>query len=125
MMDTADTAEKPEGANVPYVPTYWDARPVVVEPNLDKLIGPTRGVHTVPIWINWNGNPSYNLYNIRRTRTMYETVLREAKSLADLDFNLNKDILLTLWPVLVLPGAIRKVWETTHPELKGPVKSPD
>ena len=98
-------------------PTYRHGRPITVADNLDRLVGPRTGLHTLPTRLNWSRSRDYDLSDSRRAQTMYETVLREASRDTDLEIHLNKDLLLDLWPHLVLPGFVRRMWESAHSEL--------
>jgi hypothetical protein len=50
---------------------------------------------------------------------MYETVLREASTTADLSRWLDGRTLVRLWRDLVLPPQVRSRWEARFPELTG------
>ncbi|WP_230688768.1 hypothetical protein ACN26Y_25150 [Micromonospora sp. WMMD558] len=48
---------------------------------------------------------------------MYEGVLREATAPADLTRWLDGATLQRLWPALVMPPQVRRLWEAQFPEL--------
>lgn len=48
---------------------------------------------------------------------MYITVLREARSEADLSQWLDRELLIEHWAKLRIPGFIKESWEKAHPEL--------
>ncbi|WP_412543886.1 hypothetical protein R8Z50_15755 [Longispora sp. K20-0274] len=102
----------------------FEARPGVsalVAPDLATLTGPTRGVVELPISLCWQPNRAFDLASDYRRRALYQNVLREAGRYADLDTFLNRDVLLELWPRLVLPKGVRAAWERAHPELHVPL----
>jgi hypothetical protein len=49
---------------------------------------------------------------------VYTTVLREARQPTDLSDYLDGDTLVSMWPNLVLPKAVRAAWEDRHPRLR-------
>jgi hypothetical protein len=91
--------------------------PVVAVEDLARLHGPRAGMARLPLHLDWGPSPVYDLADPIRVRTMYETVLREAASEADLAEHLNPQTLLDVWPELRLPPFLREVWERAHPAL--------
>lgn len=85
--------------------------------SLDELRGPRHGIVELPLHLDWSTTNSYDLTDTMRTRTMYSTVLREAKDPEDLRALLNADVLRRSWGDLRLPAAVRAAWESAHPEL--------
>lgn len=110
-MGGADTGGAPAGSR------YADQRPYVVTDRLDALRGPTNGVVSLDRRLDWSGRARYDLHNPRRLASMYETVLREATAPDDLTRWLDGPTLQRLWPDLVVPPQVRRLWEERFPEL--------
>lgn len=99
-------------------PTYANTRPVFVVDDLRDLHGPSAGVVTLPLHLDWSEAASYDLSRPNRVRTLYATILREAMSEDDLANYVNADVLAAVWTDLNLPAFVRAVWEEAHPELR-------
>lgn len=97
--------------------SVYDVMPVVVPVSLDDLCGPTEGVVTLPIHLDWSPFRSYDLADPMRVRTLYRTVLREASTTDDVTIWVNRDRLLAVWQDLMLPDRVRHAWESTFTEL--------
>jgi hypothetical protein len=93
------------------------SRPVVVVDDLTRLHGPSTGVVTLPITLNWTPRTRYDLAIETAARSLYQVVLREAHTEAEIETYLNADLLRRLWPSLTLPKALREFWESQHPTL--------
>jgi hypothetical protein len=92
-------------------------RPVLVASDLRMLHGPATGIVTLPLDLHWSGDENaarYDLDDHRQRPSLYATVLREAREPSDLQTWLNGDLLVQLWPQLVLPKAVRAAWEQQH-----------
>ncbi len=96
---------------------YADQRPYAITESLDDLCGPTTGTVTLDQRLDWSGRARYDLANPRRLASMYETVLRESANAGDLARWLDGATLVRLWPQLVLPPQVRRVWEARFPQL--------
>lgn len=99
------------------VSRHYLGRPVLVAADLRALHGPATGIATLPLSLHWSGTDAaarFNLDDHRQRPALYATVLREAGEPADLAAWLNADILVELWPRLVLPRAVRAAWEEQH-----------
>lgn len=96
---------------------YADQRPYTVAGSLADLRGPTSGTVVLDRRLDWSGRARYDLANPRRLASMYETVLREATSPDDLARWLDGPTLVRLWPELVLPPQVRRMWEARFSEL--------
>lgn len=84
------------------------------------LRGPASGTVTLPLALHWAGDDDaavFDLSDPRQRPSFYTTVLREAGEPGDLQTWLNADLLVDLWPRLVLPKAVRAAWEEQHPVL--------
>ncbi|MGN9911101.1 hypothetical protein ACTMTJ_26450 [Phytohabitans sp. LJ34] len=106
-----------EAARAPLGSRYADQRPYAVASRLADLHGPTSGVVRLERRLNWSGQASYDLANPRRLASMYETVLREATHPEELAEWLDGPTLVRLWPSLVVPPEVRRLWEARFPEL--------
>lgn len=96
---------------------FSHTKPAFVADDLDDLQGPTSGLATLPIHIDWTPSSTYDLDDPRRLQSMYITVLREARSEADLSQWLDRELLIEHWAKLRIPGFIKESWEKAHPEL--------
>jgi hypothetical protein len=84
------------------------------------LHGPASGIVTLPLSLHWSGDENaavFDLGDARQRPALYTAVLREAAEPGDLQRWLNADLLVELWPRLVLPRAVRAAWEEQHPAL--------
>jgi hypothetical protein len=104
-------------AGAPPGSRYADQRPYVVVPRLEDLRGPTNGTIRLDRRLTWSGRDTYDLDNPRRLAAMYETVLREASHAEELTRWLDRTILTRLWPDLILPPEVRRLWDSRFPEL--------
>jgi hypothetical protein len=99
------------------VATLDNARPTFVPDSLDELCGPTQGVVTLPLLLDWTPANTYDLSSEARVRRLYETVLSEALDENDVAAYVDKATLLRLWRRLRIPRRVRFAWEAAHPEL--------
>lgn len=83
--------------------------------SLDELTGPAHGVVQLPAHVAWSGLTSYDLDGGRSCMTLYRTVLSEGQR-DDLSELLNRDLLLTRWPILrnLISRNIREVGYTVQ-----------
>jgi hypothetical protein len=94
-------------------------RSVVVAPRLADLRGPAEGTVRLPLWLNWSSTGhAFDLADHDMRLWLYQTVLREAGSVADLAAYLDRDTLIALWPELYLPKGVRQAWEDRHAALR-------
>ena len=104
------------------VRTQYQSRPgrrAIVVLDLADLLGPTESVLELPLWLFWSpAGQQFDLGIPDMRRWLYQTVLREANSPADLTNYLNADILVSIWPQLHLPKGVRQAWEEQHPALR-------
>ncbi|HKD97756.1 MAG TPA: hypothetical protein VKB69_09155 [Micromonosporaceae bacterium] len=99
----------------------YEARPgraAVVAPDLAALGGPVSGVVELPVRLFWQPDRRINIDTPGVLGWMYETVLREAASVAELRDWLDGETLVRLWPDLFLPRGVRAAWEDRHPRLR-------
>lgn len=93
------------------------SRPVVVADDLARLHGPSSGVVTLPITLNWTPRSTFDLDNAAARRSLYQVVLREALDEAELEEYLDAHLLQQLWHSLTLPRTVLAAWEQQHPTL--------
>jgi hypothetical protein len=96
---------------------YANIRPYAVPERLEDLAGPSGGTVVLPGWLDWSPRRSYDLSDPAALRAMYEQVIQEGRE-ADLKAYLNADLLLRVWPELILPVRVRQGWESRFPRLR-------
>lgn len=96
---------------------YAEAKPYALPTSLAELSGPTVGTVVLPRHIDWGPHYEYDLSDAADVVLMYERVIREAQTAADLLAYLNASVLRRVWPDLFLPLPARKCWQTSFPEL--------
>jgi len=99
---------------------YVDQRNYLVATSLSDLRGPIGGVVTLDRWLDWSGDSTYDLDDDGDCQVMYQTVLNQATTIADLNRWLNGDTLRRLWPSLWLPAPLVALWQARFPELATP-----
>lgn len=108
------------GSGAPPGSRYVDQRHYVVAASLSDLRGPARGVVTLDRRLDWSGASAYDLDDPGDILLMYQTVLNQATTVADLHRWLDGDLLRRLWPSLWLPARLRALWQARFPELAQP-----
>lgn len=93
------------------------SRPVIVVDDLARMHGPFVGVVTLPITLDWTPRTHYDLSSPAAQRSLYQVVLREARTEAEIEEYLNANLLHRLWSSLTLPRPVREFWEAQHPSL--------
>jgi hypothetical protein len=96
---------------------YAAARIYALPESLDELVGPVSGSVTLPRHIDWGPAYEYDLADEADLVLMYERVIREAQTQADLRSHLHADLLGRHWTDLFLPAPARAAWQTRFPEL--------
>ncbi|MEV8018062.1 hypothetical protein AB0O76_17335 [Streptomyces sp. NPDC086554] len=96
---------------------YAEAKPYTLPASLDDLVGPVSGTVILPRYIDWGPHYTYALSDDADLLVMYERVIREAPTPADLHTYLNAAILRQRWHDLFLPAPARAGWESRFPEL--------
>lgn len=110
-----------KGMDTQQVPATTRPRPrdrVLVIPDLADLHGPSGGMLTLPLWLRWQENRTFDLDKPAMRQWVYEIVLREASATADLTEHLNAAVLTEVWPRLFLPRPVQAAWESQHPQLQ-------
>ena len=95
---------------------YAAARVYALPESLDELVGPISGTVTLPRHIDWGPPYAYDLADEADLLLMYERVIREAQSPADLQSHLNAGLLRRHWSDLFLPAPARVAWQARFPE---------
>jgi len=99
-------------------PAARQRRPVLVAPDLTALQGPAAGTVTLPRALFWSArDASFDLGDPAQRRQMYETVLREARTLEHLTTYLNGVVLMCGWQE-IYNRQVRQAWEAKHPVLR-------
>lgn len=97
---------------------YAEHRPYAVPDRLEELAGPVVGEVRLPKHLDWSGaRRTYHLENSAERNVLYERVIREALTAADLDRYLNAEVLAMVWRQLYLPVRVREAWEQRFPQL--------
>jgi len=99
---------------------YVDQRHYIVPASLAELRGPASGAVTLDRSLDWSGDAAYDLGDPGDLQVMYQTVLNQATTVADLRRWLHGETLRRLWPVLWLPTRLRALWQARFPELAAP-----
>ncbi|HTJ39952.1 MAG TPA: hypothetical protein VL738_42685 [Dactylosporangium sp.] len=92
--------------------------PYTLPDTLEELTGPTTGVVHLPNHLDWSEQRIYRLDNPKDLGVMYETVIRESASPADLRTYLDGSTLRRIWRRMWLPRTVRTLWETRFPDLR-------
>jgi hypothetical protein len=101
-------------------PDRW-ARPgrlPVVAADLDRLHGPTSGRIDLPHRLFWQQQRTFDLDEPGVLGWVYQTVLAEARTQAELETWLDGPTLTRLWPQLYLPRGVRTAWQAVYPQLR-------
>jgi hypothetical protein len=93
------------------VTRYAGARFYALPVALSDLTGPTSGSVVLPRHIDWGPPYVYDLADESDVAVMYERVIREAQTPADLANFLDAATLRRLWPHLIVPPPARRQWE--------------
>ena len=109
-----------QAAGAPAGSRYADQRPYVVPTSLTELCGPVSGVVLLDRHLDWSDDSTYDLDDPGDLQVMYQTVLNQATTAADLRQWLDGDTLRRLWPELWLPARLRALWQARFPELATP-----
>lgn len=84
--------------------------------SLNELAGPSSGVIDLPRTIYWGPEEAVDLADLVDIQRMYQAVVRTGTR-QEQERWLNRDLLLTAWPSLVLPVRCRTLWESKFSEL--------
>jgi hypothetical protein len=95
---------------------YRDTKPYDVPAFLDHLRGPSVGVMRLPINVYWGPWATVDLGIQSDVIKAYQATIREGR-VVDQVALLNRDLLVKIWPELMLPARVRNLWESRFPEL--------
>jgi len=102
---------------------YVDQRHYIVPASLADLRGPVSGLVALDRQLDWSGDGTYDLDDPGDLQVMYQTVLNQATTAADLCRWIDADTLRRLWPDLWLPPRLRALWQARFPELAAPPRA--
>jgi hypothetical protein len=95
---------------------YRDIKPYDAPDRLEQLQGPRSGLLEVPINVYWGPRHTFDLNNESDVIQTYQAALREGRVI-DQETLLNHELLLEVWPELMLPVRVRELWKTRFSEL--------
>lgn len=95
---------------------YRDVKPYEAPARQAELAGPRVGRVELPVTVYWGPPYVFDLASPSDVVEMYEATLQEGRA-ADQVRLLNWDVLVSVWPRLVLPARVRRLWEDRFPEL--------
>lgn len=95
---------------------YRDIKPYDVPDQLEQLQGPLSGPVELPLNVYWGPPHTFDLSNESDLVEAYQATLREGRVVDQVEL-LNRDLLVALWPELLLPVRVRSLWESRFPEL--------
>lgn len=95
---------------------YKDIVPYDTPTSLDALRGPAIGILDVPVTVHWGPRRTFDLDDPRDIHAAYRAIVREGTTAVQEEL-LNADVLLRLWPDLILPERCRRTWEERFPDL--------
>lgn len=84
---------------------------------MSDLTGPTHGIVTLPAGLGWTGRTSYNVDDEADRAVLYERLLVEAATVADVTRLIDEAMLRALWRRLFLPPVVRRIWEQRFTDL--------
>ncbi|PRX97137.1 hypothetical protein [Allonocardiopsis opalescens] len=90
--------------------SHAENRPYVVPGSLRELTGPVSDVE-LPNRLDRAPDLRYDLAVPEQRNAMYERVIRESGTVRDLRRYINSETLVRIWPELVLPRQVRRLWE--------------
>ncbi len=82
---------------------YRDIKPHDAPQSLDELRGPRSGLITLPIDVYWGLTPIVNLDSVGGVVLAYQATISEGQAGDQIEL-LNRDLLIEIWPRLVLPA---------------------
>ena len=95
---------------------FRDVKPYDAPSELSDLRGPRGGTIVLPHWVYWGPNPGINLDVRHEVIKAYQAAIQEGRT-ADQVKLLNRDLLIEIWPELMLPPRVRSLWENRFSEL--------
>lgn len=101
---------------------YYYRKPYYVPASLDDLRGPVSGTVFLDRYMYWQPGPQTLPLDEDMTPVVYQAVLAEGLE-GDPERLLNKNLLIALWPRLMLPAKVVWLWESRFDELRGNLRS--
>ena len=95
---------------------YRDVKPYEAPDELEQLQGPRGGPFVLPLNVYWGPEAAVDLDTVGGVMKAYQAALREGRVVDQVNL-LNRDLLIEVWPELMLPGRARTLWESRFPEL--------
>lgn len=95
---------------------YRDVKPYDAPKQLGDLHGPRSGSIVLPLNVYWGPKSDVNLDSESDVVKAYQATLREGRVVDQVKL-LNRDLLIEIWPELLLPVRVRELWENRFPEL--------
>lgn len=96
---------------------YRDVKPYEAPNDLAELAGPAQGTVALPRNVYWGPWPEAHLGIESDVLKAYEALLREGRA-SDQKALMNRELLLKVWPQLVVPERVRDLWQTRFAELQ-------
>jgi hypothetical protein len=98
--------------------SFEERIPYTLPDTLEDPTGPTTGVVHLPNHLDWSEQRVYDLDNPKDLGVMYEVVIRESASSADLRTYLDAETLRRIWRRKWLPRTVRALREARFPGLR-------
>lgn len=95
---------------------YRDIKPYDAPSELADLHGPAAGRVILPLNVYWGPAHNFDLDNESDVVEAYQATLREGR-VEDQAKILNPELLVSIWPELLLPVRVRMLWEDRFPAL--------
>ena len=95
---------------------YQDIKPYDTPAQLDDLHGPRAGRLVLPLNVYWGPKRDIDLDSEPDVVKAYQAAIREGRVVDQVEL-LNRDLLVEIWPELMLPVRVRDLWENRFPEL--------
>lgn len=99
---------------------YRDIKPYDVPERLEDLRGPRGGRMELPLNVYWGPEAIVDLDTVGGVVKAYQATLREGRTVDQVAL-LNREVLIDIWPQLLLPLRVRGLWENRFPELTAAV----
>jgi hypothetical protein len=106
-----------DGVKRQQLPSRWAGVANVLPMSLNALRGPAAGIVDLPFDLAWSGRRSFDLSDPGQRYLYHMTVLTAAIDTEHYTRWLNADLLRSDWSRLLLPRALRSIWQDRFPEL--------
>jgi len=95
---------------------FEDVKPYDAPARLADLAGPAVGVLHLSITVYWGPPRVFDLSHPGHVRSAYQAIVRDGR-VVDQVALVNAELLVKVWPTLLLPVRVRGLWEDRFPEL--------